>query len=308
MQQNNRPQASRSREHTTDYVVIGSGIGGEDRVCLKPLPCCGKIEHSMLLQVCAVRPCLHAMVTASPFVRVTTRLEGPHMVRPQATRSNFSALRPWQLDQMAMLDKVAELGVDWLQALNSKGTTLIQGHPSLLDCQVHCMPALLYTCTPTQQPRHMHWLVFAAPEASVRTAGEGVGSNPLKQVLDAVGEKVECAVYDRVSLQMQAAPPAIAKEPQAAVTQPISQQLQPFAVHCAVAPVALGALLCHGSLKRKAICWYCLICKSDRVTCCVACTHFQLVPMLRSCMQCSGSPIPPRAPSPWCQMGRSMRP
>ena len=29
--------------------------------------------------------------------------------------------------------------------------------------------------------------------------GEGNTSNPLKQVLNAVGEQVECAVYDRVS-------------------------------------------------------------------------------------------------------------
>lgn len=29
--------------------------------------------------------------------------------------------------------------------------------------------------------------------------GEGNTSNPLKQVLNAVGEQVECAIYDRVS-------------------------------------------------------------------------------------------------------------
>ena len=29
-------------------------------------------------------------------------------------------------------------------------------------------------------------------------AGEGISSNPLKQVLDAVEERVDCAVYDKV--------------------------------------------------------------------------------------------------------------
>ena len=32
--------------------------------------------------------------------------------------------------------------------------------------------------------------------------GEGNTSNPLKQVLNAVGEQVDCAVYDRVSILM----------------------------------------------------------------------------------------------------------
>ena len=33
----------------------------------------------------------------------------------------------------------------------------------------------------------------------MRITGEGNTSNPLKQVLNAIGEKVDCAVYDRVS-------------------------------------------------------------------------------------------------------------
>ena len=37
----------------------------------------------------------------------------------------------------------------------------------------------------------------------LHTVGEGNSSNPLKQVLNAVGEKVECVTYDRVSIALQ---------------------------------------------------------------------------------------------------------
>ncbi len=44
----------------------------------------------------------------------------------------------------------------------------------------------------------------AGPSFFAGLSGEAGGSpNPLKQVLDAVGESVECAVYDRVSLVLQ---------------------------------------------------------------------------------------------------------
>lgn len=36
----------------------------------------------------------------------------------------------------------------------------------------------------------------------MHAVGEGNTSNPLKQVLNAIGEKVECATYDRVSLAL----------------------------------------------------------------------------------------------------------
>ena len=49
-------------------------------------------------------------------------------------------------------------------------------------------------------------------------AGEGVSSNPLKQVLDAVGETVDCAVYDRVSHNVYTVVPTILRVAQASVT------------------------------------------------------------------------------------------
>ena len=45
----------------------------------------------------------------------------------------------------------------------------------------------------------MHQTAWLLVNTSGAAAGEGVSSNPLKQVLDAVEERVDCAVYDRVS-------------------------------------------------------------------------------------------------------------
>ena len=64
-------------------------------------------------------------------------------------------------------------------------------------CASHISNGLFWIHYVLTEPCWAHFIVQAHCEYF--TVGEGNSSNPLKQVLNAIEEKVECVTYDRVS-------------------------------------------------------------------------------------------------------------
>lgn len=142
--------SGRDRSHTTDYFVIGSGIGGEATHLGLHVP-----HKSSLL--------MHVKSVSSHLVR-----HDPH--------------------RMIKRSEVIIAGLCCAALLAKYGYRVTV-------CESH------YHAGGAAHSFEVQGYQFdAGPSFFAGLSGKAGGSpNPLKQVLDAVGESVDCAVYDRVS-------------------------------------------------------------------------------------------------------------
>jgi hypothetical protein len=195
---------SSDRSHTTDYVIIGSGIGGEQRPRRRgsmaapspPEPC----PHQCARRPAHVRPGLCCAALLARYGYSVTVCESHYL--PGGAAHSFK-VQGYKFDAGEALDVAARTGWPRAAAATADAARAFAAGPAAAAWGFPSPPPLP---RPAMLPHLPH---LARPHRACAAAGAGPSfhagltvhdkpSNPLKQVLDVLGERVECATYDQV--------------------------------------------------------------------------------------------------------------